>query len=634
MKNRKLISPGKQFLVLAFLLISWEAGICQSDGQNDTVFVKKLIQQYRDSSVVNVQFAMKVAKQIYEMSDKLGYKKGVYTALEGLGMGNMRIGNTKDAMDYFTKALDFSTKFNMLDMEAETYSNMGILYSRMGLPDKVFEYFTKSLEIRKLIHDSAGIANSYNNIGNCLAIIGHYEDAKKSFLNALSIDKKLNRPRKLAQEYNNIAANFINQGKYDTGLSYLRMSSAIYAKLNDSVSVENNTIGACYWDLGKKDSAFYYYFKELRIAERTSDMQNVVLALGNIGGCYELEGNHEEAEKYMKECVEKASETSNLPQVRDGSNALAEIYSKLGNFKDAYGSLQKAYQTNDSILNLDKINALSEMTTKFNVKESEEKNTILKDENDYQKLQLQHKNILIYGVSFMVLLIVFIGFLLFRQNKIKASQLRLELEQKQFRAQMNPHFIFNCLNSIKHFIMQKDLVNAEKYLSDFAVLMRQTLNNSARDYITLRNEKEYIENYLSLERMRFDNKFDYKINIRHDIDLDYVEIPPMIIQPFVENAILHGLCDLPGKEGILAISFYTKDKRLYCEIDDNGIGREKALNLKLANNFPHKSFGTELTRQRLALIGKRNNTDSSIDVIDKSEAGNSTGTKVVIKFPD
>lgn len=128
----------------------------------------------------------------------------------------------------------------------------------------------------------------------------------------------------------------------------------------------------------------YFYFKELRIAERTSDMANIILSLGNIGGCYELEGKYDEAEKYMKECVSKATEASSLTDVRDANNVLAEIYSKEGNYKDAYSCLQKAYQTNDSILNTDKISALSSMTAKFNVKESEEKNTILKSENDYR----------------------------------------------------------------------------------------------------------------------------------------------------------------------------------------------------------------------------------------------------------
>lgn len=632
MKTRACINTFKLSLLLVFLFFFQIGGICVAPA--DTTALKKLLRQAEDSSKVNIQYTLKVAAQVLDESKKLNYQKGIAKSMLDLGVCNMRMGNTDAAMSYYNRAIDTCARFHFEGLRATTYNNMGVLYSSLGIYDKEFECFTKSLEIRKALHDSNGIADSYNNIGNCLAVMAHYSDANKYFFNALAINKLLNRKQAIGADYNNISANFINQKKYDTGLYYLRISSAIYNEIHDTFSIEYNTIGTCYWYLGKKDSAYYFFFKALHLAEQMSDMMHVVRSLGNLGGTYELDGKHDLAEKYLLLTVEKGTQINDRPEVRDACIALAGIDSAKGDFKNAFIFLQRAYQNNDSVLNDEKIAALAEKTARFNLKETQAHDSTLQNENNYQRLQLQHKNSLIYGVTLTLILLVIIGFLLFRQNKIKSSKLRLELEQKQFRAQMNPHFIFNCLNSIKHFIMQKDIVNADKYLSDFASLMRQTLNNSARDYITLRREKEYLENYISLERMRFDNKFDYKIICSPDIDLDYLEIPPMIIQPFVENAILHGLCNLNGKGGILSIQFYLKEKRLYCEVDDNGIGRDKFLKIKQSTNFPHKSMGIELTSQRLTLISKRNNTDSSIDIIDKSEAGHPTGTTVMIKFPE
>ncbi len=624
----------KHLLTILIFFAVGGKGVCQSVTPGDTALAKKLIIQAQDSSTTNIQYSLKTGMIALNMSMKLHFRKGIVKAMELLGVLNMRMGNTAVSMSYYARALDTSSRFGFEGLRATTYSNMGVLYSSLGIYEKEFDCFTKSLEIRKTLHDSNGIADSYNNIGNCLAVMAHYSDANKYFFNALLFNKLLHRQQAMGADYNNIAANFINQKKYDTGLYYLRISTSIYNKIHDTVSIEYNTIGSCYWYLGKKDSAYYFFFKALHMAEQMSDMQRVITSLGNLGGTYELDGKHDLAEKYLLLTVDKASQINYRPALRDACNALAGIDSAKGDFKDAFMYLQMAYQNNDSVLNDEKITAISEMTSRFNLKETEEKNSSLQSENDYQKLQLNHQNIFILGISITAILLVIIGLLLFRQNKIKTSKLRLELEQKQFRAQMNPHFIFNCLNSIKHFIMQNDVINAEKYLSDFASLMRQTLNNSSKDYITLRAEKEYLENYISLERMRFDNKFEFRITCASDVDMDYVEIPPMIIQPFVENAILHGLCNLNGKGGLLSISFYCKEKRLYCEVQDNGIGRDRSMQLKQTGNFPYKSMGIELTRQRLSLISKKNSTDSNIDIIDKSEAGHALGTTVVIKFPE
>ena len=264
----------------------------------------------------------------------------------------------------------------------------------------------------------------------------------------------------------------------------------------------------------------------------------------------------------------------------------------------------------------------------------ENKNASLKKEADLQKLRLQHKDILLYGGGAFVALLLASGLLLVRHNKLRTNQKLILLEQKQLLAQINPHFIFNCLNSVQQFVVQNDTENANKYLADFAMLMRQTLDNSKDFTIPLYREIEYLENYLSLESIRFEDVFSYKITCAEDVDTNAVEIPSMIIQPYVENAINHGLTNLEGKAGILNINFFKKENYLFCEVDDNGIGMENAEKFKEQTFIKHQSRGMEMTRQRLALVSKLNSTDYEVAVINKKNSnGLSEGTTIVIKFP-
>ena len=305
----------------------------------------------------------------------------------------------------------------------------------------------------------------------------------------------------------------------------------------------------------------------------------------------------------------------------------------MGDYFNAYEYLSKSVKLRDSIMSKEQQDKLAELTTKFNLKETEDKNKLLLKENDLQKLRLQQKNILFIGAIAALCAFFIVGLLLFRQNKLRANQQKTELEQKQLRAQMNPHFIFNCLNSIQHFVVANDVKNANKYLSGFALLMRQTLENSKEGIITLRKEIEYLENYLGLERMRFEDKFTYEINI-DALNIDTIEIPSMIIQPFIENAIRHGLCYLETKPGKLKINFYKKGNYLYCEVDDNGIGREQSQKLKFSSSHAYESRGMELTRQRLELVSKSSGGDYKVEIIDKkNEHLQSEGTTIIIKYP-
>ncbi len=207
-------------------------------------------------------------------------------------------------------------------------------------------------------------------------------------------------------------------------------------------------------------------------------------------------------------------------------------------------------------------------------------------------------------------------------------------ELKALRSQMNPHFIFNSLNSIQHFIMSNDETSASKYLNTFAKLIRTILNNSERATASIREELDSLKLYLELETLRFENKFEYEIRVGEGLDIDYHEVPTMLIQPFAENAIIHGLLPKKGN-GKLEINIELKDNFILCSIIDNGIGRAKAMEMKEHSiRKMHKSFGLKITQDRLDLLNYLHKSSLKVSIIDLQDAqGNAAGTKVEIFIP-
>ncbi|HXD92002.1 MAG TPA: histidine kinase [Bacteroidia bacterium] len=205
------------------------------------------------------------------------------------------------------------------------------------------------------------------------------------------------------------------------------------------------------------------------------------------------------------------------------------------------------------------------------------------------------------------------------------------LEMKALRSQMNPHFIFNAINSIQNYIVKKDSRTAQDYLAKFARLIRNVLENSKQESISLNSEIETLKLYIELEQLRVPNKFKFELIVKSDLQLDGIEIPPLILQPYVENAILHGLTPLEENKGCLTITLEKKANKLICIIDDNGIGRNKAAKLKQKKHLFHRSMGLSVTEDRIKAINKMHKTESSIIVEDKIGAeGKAEGTRVII----
>ena len=231
-------------------------------------------------------------------------------------------------------------------------------------------------------------------------------------------------------------------------------------------------------------------------------------------------------------------------------------------------------------------------------------------------------------------------FIKLRERRLAREKTRGELldriaasEMKALRSQLNAHFLYNSLNAIRLFVLQNDSDNAEKYLVKFARLMRFILDNSRQEWVSLASELNQLQLYIELEQLRFENSFDFSIQTDASLHKEDISIPSMIIQPYIENAILHGIAHKKEK-GLILLSLKPVNNHLECMVEDNGVGRERAALLKQNNTSSHNSIGLKMTEERLQLISEMTGEEASVTMIDKfTDSGTPEGTKVIVRLP-
>jgi tetratricopeptide (TPR) repeat protein len=248
-------------------------------------------------------------------------------------------------------------------------------------------------------------------------------------------------------------------------------------------------------------------------------------------------------------------------------------------------------------------------------------------EETIEQATLFRQQLVIYGLLVIILIIGVTSFFIYKNARSSKLANRL-LALKSLRGQMNPHFIFNALNSVNQFISEQDERTANRFLSEFALLMRLVLENSQEDFIPLQKEHEILSLYLKLEHYRFRDKFDYEIKVDENINPEAIQIPPMLIQPYIENAVWHGL-RYKNEKGKLLLHFYRQNGNLVAEITDDGVGRQRSVELKTENQKKHNSTGLKNIEERLAIINKVYQLDYRVHIEDRKN----NGTRVSVYLP-
>lgn len=578
------------------------------------------------------------------------------------GMPSYTKKNTDNIITYYNKAIDHFLKAKDTLFAAELTAELGYTYSTMGDYQHAFDYARKSLDLAKKSGTDFSLGwKQYNvqaaliDLANLYTTAGDYETA----MNYILENERYGKENKSGWENfdRDIANLYCSMGRYDSAMAIAdRMDTFVPVGLFPGRSA---LLGEIYLN-GTKE-----YDKAIKEFTRVRD--TVVKYIGDtiyatapwlikIGRAYDGKKDYKTALEFVKDGLRLAEEKNNRPLIMEGYKALSTVYHHLGNDMEAYKYLMKHIDIKDSIQNKQFLLRIYNSKKDAEVEKKQAQLSLLDKDNKLKTEQLKQESQQKKFLLLLLLVLVTAGIFVYRSIyfKRKNERLRLEneltvqrlesekkhaelkrhasdLQMQALRTQMNPHFIFNSLSSINWFIMENEKETASDYLTRFSRLMRMVLN-AQKPMIPLEDELKMLQLYLDMERLRLENSFDYSITFTNTIDAGNVSIPPMLLQPFCENAIWHGFKNKEGP-GHLNINIRTDDHLLECMITDDGIGRKQAALFKKRSSKNDGSMGLGITRERLALFSEENNAEADFEIEDLVDGlGRGTGTRVILKI--
>ncbi|TYB73982.1 tetratricopeptide repeat protein [Bizionia gelidisalsuginis] len=487
---------------------------------------------------------------------------------------------------------------------AEVYEGLGDVFSKTKQHQKAITAYQLGLTIAKKQLITTKVTDLNSKIAEAYNASGAINEAGNYYKNALNLATKENKQRAIKEKIKVADFNSANRA-YKVEIK-LRKES-----LQDIQDIEADTI---------IDNASDY----------TLQKQNY-----KIGNAYYLQQKYEAAIPYLQRSIVEADKREDLVVEKDAKRKLSEVYRDAGDFEKALKAYEEYTQSVEKLY-LKKEQQITQ-ASRFSRNIAAQQNRIESLESDrelseskYHLNQEQNKlqTLIIYSLIGGVLLLLLAAYVMYKfikQQKLANNLLAL----KSLRSQMNPHFIFNALNSVNSFIATNDERAANKYLSDFSKLMRAVLENSEENFIPLTKEIELIELYTKLEHFRFKDKFEYVIEIDKNIEILDYNIPPMLLQPYIENAVWHGL-RYKKEKGELRIAIYKKTANaITISITDNGIGRDKSKALKTDNQKKQNSKGMGNIKKRVSILNAmyKDTLDVSISDLNMEDG---TGTQVLV----
>jgi len=546
---------------------------------------------------------------------------------------------SKDSALLFSKEeLALSQKINFKRGEMSSYSAMGTIQFQEGNYNEEIKNYLLCIKIAVELRNNERIAAFNNNIANVLTRNHEFTKALEYYKKSLELFSSLKNERGLATTNMNIGIVYEQQKEYNKALDYLFISLKTYKLLNDKKGILDtyNNIGVAYKEIDKAKS-MEFFMLEIKLGEELKDEYCVETTKLNLGDLLNKMKKYKEALPFLESGLQYALKTEERDWELTAYLNLADSYTGLKDYEKANVYLYKHHRLNDFLFSNSKSQQIVELQIKYESEKKEKEIALLKEAENLSK-SLAEKRKLYVVIAFISSLLFLSLFLLLvirskgrkKHQKLELAKNKAEFEQQAIRAQMNPHFIFNALNSIQSYILNNENQYAYDYLAKFSKLIRQVLINSQRNDITLKDELDLLRIYIELEHRRFKNRFEYIINCPDDLPIEEIKIPVMLIQPFVENAIWHGIMNLDKTiEGKLLIDFSLVNNILKITVEDNGVGREEAVKKKIDDEY--KSIGMMFTQKRLDLLKVSGKQHARIEIIDLKNGNNKAiGTRVDI----
>lgn len=625
----------------------------QRHSQEDTVRLNLLNEIAFEYNYSAPQHGLIYADRAIALAQKLQQEKKLASAYSYKGVNYAAMGNDSAALNMYTMALALHTKLQNNSGIASALNNMAIVQVNKGRYAEALDYHTRALAVLEQLGDKKRVASALNNIGVVYLYLADYRRALDYYLRALTIQEQLGQNQAMANNLTNIGIIYKNIADYPNAIAYHQRALALYEKENVLQGMANvlGNIGVAYDKAKEPAKALEYFEKALALNRQIGTKKHIAGDLTNLGILYKGLAQYATSLDYLQQALQLYTDTDDKNNMTSVLNHLADIYieapdtalARLGihydqrytqahrylqqalplaeatgavdrlsevwkSFSDVYagrGHFQKALYAQrqhvlyrDSFYNVETERQLTRRVMQFEFEKKEAQNLAA-----IEKQRFINRIILAGG---LVVLLAVIAIFVFYKRKRDAearqqeAELRAEaadIEMKVLRLQMNPHFIFNSLNSISDYMVKNDIGQADQYLASFAKLMRLILENSEQTLVPLASDLEALALYLQLEAMRHRGRFTWEITTHHHIDKNNTLVPPMLLQPLVENSIVHGMANKNG-DGHINVRIEADDRWLYCTVADNGRGWVE----KTAADGKRKSMGLAITKRRIDMI--------------------------------
>jgi len=622
--------------------------------RGESALIDSLIQLSRETHRENhdeayeYRLAQEAVDRALETNDTLLYAR----ALDNLGLLYRYHQRYNEAIPFHRKAYDLvKDRRHVTPLYKMIFANNAGLAARYNEQfDLAVSYYLQALALAEKEQDLKNISIASNGLGNALSSIpDREEEALTYFERALKTEEQRNDSLGMAMNILSISDYYIKKKQHGKALKYLDRLMEINTKRNDlfGIAITNEFYGHAYLSEEKDlDKARRYYAEALRFYTKERDFLKSADILYSIGSLQEVLGKPTEALYYYDRSIRIADSLANKSLIMKNAYQIADIKEQQGDYETALQFYKRGNAFEDSINIARQKVQITALNSQYKLGQKESEIELLQKEKDLRKKKIanQEKKILVHRTYLLLLFViaVFTAILIFigQRNKKAKQEAEHKLIETEYernmaqaeilisRMQINPHFISNSLNAIKLLIQKQEHKKAIQYLTAFSRFMRMVLEMPKNESISLEEELHLIRHYLFLEQKRFDQDFDFNIYIATDCNVAEIRIPPLLLQPFVENAIWHGLLPSDKSRKALDIDIYREpiDNKIVISIEDNGIGRKTAEQLK-PDKTGRKSLGMKITQERILQFNKIGDCLLSMQIIDKK---NGAGTKIIL----
>lgn len=629
--------------------------------------------------------AISLARQGLMLSKKIAFIKGGSICLNALGNSYTQLGVFDTALIYYKERLKLTSIIGDSMGIAGSYDNISVIYVMYSKNDTALKIRMNAINIYKRLGKDIFMADGYNWIGNIYKGTGNYPQALENYMKALKIYEKKHEEKNIGYPLLNISSifryykkyndakkyafdakgKFINSNNpngvgmslyrialiyseekdYNNSNKYLENAKHIFLQTSNIPFLLNTNIqqGNNYCNENNNKKALNCYYQSLALANKVGDRGNVAIITGSIGVIFINQKEYEKSLKYLFESYKIANEVNDSSSIRFLSSYLMECYSYL-NKPDSAMKYFKIYQNiSEKLFNLQNSNSIADMQVKYDTEKKDQEIILTNEKRKKETLHYAISIISLIGIIILGLL----SFFLYQSRKkrqiIEINELRLkdqielhkkilEVKKEVLNAQLSDHFISNAMSSINHFIEMNDKNKASEYLLKFSRLVSKVLTNSLKKSVPIIDEIEILNDYISLEKLRFkDGSLFFNVEIDSEIDPETTFIPPLILQVFTENSIVHGFTKEIG--GAISINVIKKNNTIEYIVKDNGIGRKASIEEKMKENPEKVSLGGNLA-EKLIEISSEEKRGYKFEINDLYDNDNNpTGTAVIFTTP-